>query len=116
MDENRSFFPEVKEESEENDPRQGLPDLVQVQTETQAFQPDPTKRVDPHNKYVKYTGVGTVRIMGPEEWRACGIDSKDYFEWNYLNKKQIPLSAFSDEQLQYLLRIDDRFEVVEGKK
>lgn len=117
MSEDRVNIPEAEFSSDaEDDPRQGLPSVVRVETAALAFQPDATKRVDPQDKYVRYTGVGTVRVMGPEEWKACGVNSEDYFEWNYLNGKRIPRSAFSDEQLQYLLRVDDRFELVEGKK
>ena len=53
--------------------------------------------------------------MGPAEWKSANVDSDDYFEWNYLNKKMIPLSSFSDDQLKYLLRVDGRFEIVEVK-
>lgn len=94
------------------DPRQGLPSTVKVE-EGAPFIQDNTKRVASDGKYIKYNGVGTVRIMGPAEWRAVNIDCDDYFEWNGLNKKRIPLEAFTDEQLQYLLRVDGRFELVE---
>lgn len=67
---------------------------------------------DPNNQFIKYTGQGTVRIMGPDEWKAANVDSNDYCEWNYLNRMMIPRSSFTDAQLQYLLRIDDRFELV----
>lgn len=94
-------------------PRQGLPDTVQVQEANTPFVPDTTQHTAANGQYIQYNGVGTVRIMGPAEWKAAGVDSNDYFEWNYLNHKRIPRSAFTDEQLQYLLRIDDRFELVE---
>jgi len=101
-----------QENKPDSDPRQGLPASVNVQEANTPFVPDATKRKDPSGKYVQYNGVGTVRIMGPAEWAAANVPSDDYHEWNYLNHKRIPLSSFSDEQLQYLLRVDDRFEVV----
>lgn len=101
--------------AENADPRQGLPASVKLEQASTQFDLDKTKRSDPKGQYIQYNGVGTVRIMGPTEWKAAGVDSDDYFEWNYLNNKRIPRSAFSDEQLQYLLRIDDRFELVEVK-
>jgi len=99
-----------------DDPRQGLPTTVRLQENQPAYDySKTTKGTDPRGKYVRYNGVGTVRIMGPKEWKAAGVKSDDYFEWNVLNKKRIPLSSFSDEQLQYLLRVDGRFELVEDK-
>lgn len=95
------------------DPLQGLPTSVQLLEEKTAYELDTKKTVSPRGKYIKYIGVGTVRIMGPAEWKAAHVDSDDYFEWNYLNHKEIALEAFSDAQLQYLLRVDDRFELVE---
>lgn len=94
------------------DPRKGLPDNVNVVEADAPMKLDATKKKDPKGQYIQYNGVGTVRIMGPEEWAAAHVDSDQYFEWNYLNHKQIPRSAFSDEQLQYLLRVDDRFSLV----
>jgi len=102
-----------KHSAEEEDPRKGLPPSVQVVDATTPFLLQEAKPADPKGQYIKYIGVGTVRTMGPDEWKAAHVDSQDYFEWNYLNKKLIPRSVFSDEQLQYLLRVDDRFELVE---
>ena len=100
--------------AEKDDPRQGLPESVKLlENQREALKLDTTKRIDPKSQYIQYNGVGTVRIMGPDEWKAAGVDSEDYFEWNYFNKKRIPRSSFSDEQLQYLLRVDDRFELVQ---
>ena len=102
----------TKAEDKQEDPRQGLPATVNVQQASSPMQLDNTKRQDPNGQYIKYNGVGTVRIMTPQDWKNVGVESDKYFEWNYLNKKQIPRSAFSDEELQYLLRIDGRFELV----
>jgi hypothetical protein len=104
---------------EAQDPRQGLPSSVNVETGA-PHKYDATERTDPKGQYIQYDGVALVRTLGPEEWKAVNVDSDDYFEWNYLNQKRIPRSSFSDEQLQYLLNVDRRFSVVnvdsEGKK
>ena len=96
------------------DPRQGLPESVKVRVEDTPFVPDTTKREDPKGQYIQYNGVGTVRIMTPQDWAAVNIDTADYHEWNGFNHKRIPRSAFSDAQLQYLLRVDGRFSLVEA--
>lgn len=98
------------------DPRQGLPASVRVEEATTPIALDTTKRTSTNGQYIQYNGVGTMRQMGPAEWKEANVDSDDYFEWNYLNHKRIPREAFSDEQLQYLLRVDDRFELVEIKE
>jgi len=59
--------------------------------------------------WVQYNGVATVRILTPSDWAAAGVKSSHYCEWNYLNGKRLPRSMFSDEELQYLLRVDGRF-------
>lgn len=100
-------------ENNQDDPRQGLPSNVNVTVENTPAVLDTTKRTSAKGQYIQYNGVGTVRVMGPDEWAAAGVESDDYFEWNYLNDKRIPRESFSDQQLQYLLRIDDRFELVE---
>jgi hypothetical protein len=102
----------------EEDPRQGLPPTVAVVEPAPGQSLPPVKftetapKVDPKGQYIKYIGVATLRVMGPKEWAAAGVNSTASFEWNYLNKKRIPRSAFTDEQLQYLLRVDDRFQLV----
>jgi hypothetical protein len=80
---------------------------------------DDRKMEDPKNQYIQYNGVGTVRTMTPDAWRDAlkgveGVEVSDdwYHEWNYLNHKRIPRSLFNEHQLQYLLRIDGRFELV----
>ncbi len=98
------------------DPRQGLPVSVKVEEASAPMQLDATHRTAADGKYVLYTGVATVRVMGPAEWAALHINSDQYFEWNYLNNRRIPVSSFTDEQLEYLLKVDDRFELVDSKE
>lgn len=104
---------------EAKDPRQGLPASVAVEEASGPMKLDDTKRVDPAGQYIQYDGVALVRIMDEDGWNAVNVESDEYFEWNYLNSKRIPRSSFSDEQLQYLLRVDGRFSLVnvdsEGK-
>ena len=97
---------------EPKDPRQGLPPNVVVSEGNAAFTLDSKKRKDPKNQYIKYNGVGTVRVITPSDWKKAGIECDSQTEWNYLNKMRLPRSAFTDEQLQYLLRVDGRFELV----
>jgi hypothetical protein len=53
--------------------------------------------------------------MGPEDWKAAGVDSDKTVQWNYMNKKRVSRHAFSDEELQYLLLVDGRFSLVEDE-
>jgi hypothetical protein len=101
----------TKAKKEEADPRQGLPSTVKVESAPTALdlkKPDP----DAKGPWIQYEGVGTVRTITPDDWKAAGIECNDYHEWNYLNHKRLPRSAFSDQQLQYLLRVDGRFRLV----
>ncbi|AYN57966.1 hypothetical protein HWB90_gp016 [Mycobacterium phage Fowlmouth] len=99
---------------EDQDPLKGLPPTVRVEearTPMALKQPDKSAR----GPWVQYNGVGTVRIMTAADWKTVGVDSKKYCEWNYLNHKRLPVSSFTDEELQYLLRVDGRFSVVEDE-
>lgn len=106
---------EAREDRGNEDPRQGLPPTVEVVEATTPMQLDTTKREDPKGRYIKYNGVGTVRQMTPADWKAAGVESDKTVEWNSFNHKRIPLSYFTDAELQYLLRVDGRFAVVEDK-
>ncbi len=66
--------------------------------------------------WVKYNGIATVRILCALDWQNLKIDSNLYCEWNYLNEMKLPKSMFNDEQLDYLLNKDGRFELVEDEK
>lgn len=107
---------ETKKDAEEKKrlDRQGLPPGVIVEV---APTPMALKPKDPSAKgpWIQYNGVGTVRTMTPEDWRNVGTEGP-YHEWNYLNERRLPRSAFTDEQLQYLLRQDGRFSLVEDEK
>lgn len=100
---------------EPEDPRQGLPASVEVVTASGQYPLDATKQSDPKGRYVQYNGVGTVREMTPADWKAAQVDSDNTYQWSYMNHKRLPLSHFSDEELQYLLRVDGRFSLVEDK-
>ncbi len=104
--------PEVTKQKKNDDPRQGLPDSVKIEEANSLLelQPgDPTAA----GPWVQYDGIATVRVITQSDWAAMGIDSDKEVQWNYLNKKRVPVSHFSDEELQYLLRCDGRFSVVE---
>ncbi|AVD99633.1 hypothetical protein HWB51_gp015 [Mycobacterium phage Cuke] len=100
--------------ADEKDPLKGLPPTVKVE---EARAPMALKQPDKsaHGPWVQYNGVATVRIMQAKDWKEVGVDSTKYCEWNYLNKKRLPVTSFTDEELQYLLRIDGRFSVVEDE-
>jgi len=104
--------PAEGQDKPKDDPRQGLPPTVEVVQASAPMQLDATKREDPKGRYIQYNGIGTVRQMTPADWKAAHVDSDKTVEWNYLNKKRIPLSAFNDAELHYLLRVDDRFSIV----
>jgi hypothetical protein len=96
----------------QEDSRKGLPESVKVEEASapmQLEQPAP----DWKGPWIRYNGVGTIRIMDPAAWRSAGVQSNKRYEWNYLNQKRIPRSLFTDEELQYLLRVDGRFSLVE---
>ena len=110
------FKPDIRQKKEpEPDKRQGLPESVKVE---EASAPMQLERPAPDWKgpWIQYNGVGTVRILTPQDWRAAGVDSSTRYEWNYINQKRLPRSLFSAEELQYLLRVDGRFSLVEDKK
>lgn len=90
----------------------GLPPNVKIET---ADEPMELKLPDPNAKgpWIQYDGVAILRYMDAAAWAAADVPSTTYYEWNYLNKKRLPRSIFSDEELQYLLRRDGRFSLVE---
>lgn len=111
---------EATQDDPKNDPKvnpgQGIEEVIpgaKVETASTPFELNPTQAESKSGKFVKYVGPALVRIMDQAAWKAAHVESDKYFEWNYLNQKQIPMEAFSDAELQYLLRIDDRFELVQ---
>lgn len=103
---------EVDPNDPAQNPRQGLPESVAVETfagPTPLAKPDP-KATGP---WIQYNGIATLRIMDEEMWSAAGVDSDKYCQWNGLNKMRLPRSLFNDQELQYLLRVDGRFSLVE---
>lgn len=95
------------------DPRKGLPESVKVEEASAPMllaEPDP----DAQGPWVEYRGVGTLRIMDQAAWESAGVKSDKYCEWNYLNQKRLPRKLFNDQELQYLLRVDGRFALVDN--
>lgn len=80
-------------------------------------QSEPKRRVaDPRQSkgpFVKYVGIGTKRTIQSHHWKALGVppkdgqDEHDTHTWELSNQFLIPVSEFSDAQLDYLL-CDDR--------
>jgi hypothetical protein len=100
------------EESEE-DPRQGLPENVRVEVGAPVKLSEMGKHAP--GPWIQYDGVGTLRVLTPEDWNDLGIKNGVRCEWNYLNHMRLPRSMFNDEMLQYLLNVDMRFSVVSEK-
>lgn len=100
-----------------NNPRQGLPESVALDVPAQGVTQGPIQLQPPsplaNGPWIQYNGVATLRYMDENAWRSVGVDSKKYCQWNGLNKMRLPRSMFSDEELQYLLRVDGRFSLVE---
>lgn len=68
------------------------------------------KRGPQKGPYVKYVGDASDRIIRAAQWQTLDIPLKDEratHTWNKDNEKMIPVSAFTDEQLDYLL-VDDK--------
>lgn len=76
----------------------------------EASQPMRLEPPDPHatGPWIVYNGPATVRVIDEKGWAALGLPGKRC-EWNYLNKRRLPKSLFSQEQLNYLLHVDGRF-------
>lgn len=51
------------------------------------------------------------RVISKEDWASIGID-QGTVEWNHLNQFKLPKSMFSSSALNYLINIDDGFEIV----
>lgn len=99
-------------------PIQGLDKLVpdvRLETAAEPFRPNAVVGESKSGRYIQYNSIATVRIMDEAAWKAAHVDSDRYFEWNYLNHKRIPIEAFTDDELRYLLRVDGRFSIVEVK-
>jgi len=71
----------------------------------------------PKGPFIKYTGaadgIASEREISPSEWGSIGIEGKKKHSWSILNDFKVPSSEFSDEQLDYLLDTDGRFEEVD---
>jgi hypothetical protein len=110
---------DLSNKKDDADPKQGLEKVagttVQLSEGNNPMDLDTTKKVDPKGRYIKYIGIATVRSLTPADWEAAGVDSDKYVEWNYFNKKLVPISVFTEAELQYLLRVDGRFEVFEDE-
>jgi hypothetical protein len=112
--------PETKE-IDPNDPaqnpRQGLPETVDLDVPGPGVTQGPITLQQPKpgatGPWIQYNGVATLRIMTEKDWKAAGVESTKYCQWNALNKKRLPREMFTDEELQYLLRVDGRFSLVE---
>lgn len=104
---------EIDPDDPAQNPRQGLPASVQVVApkKGESLPPVPLDNSNSSSKgpWIQYNGIGTLRIMDPAAWKDAGVNSQKNIQWNYLNKMRVPRSAFTDEELQYLLRVDGRF-------
>ncbi|OBJ08281.1 hypothetical protein [Mycobacterium sp. 1465703.0] len=60
-------------------------------------------------------GEGTYAEITPQQWAAVGISAKAAVKWTVANNWRVPVSAFTDEQLDYLLTNSKRFELIDGE-
>ncbi|QGJ90060.1 hypothetical protein HWC80_gp019 [Mycobacterium phage Indlulamithi] len=107
---------ELTDEQKAEKARQGLPPSVEVVTADAPMELQKPIKADESKGFIQYVGVATTRQMTPADWEREGVDDFDQFiEWNYLNKKCVPRSIFTDKALQYLLRVDGRFKLVDKR-
>lgn len=66
----------------------------------------------PADKYIEYVGAATRRILTPEDWEFIGVSDGEQNVWGFHNAFKLPAGQFSDEQLDYLLKVDGRFKLV----
>lgn len=104
---------ETEDIKPKGDPLMGLPPNVLIEEASKPFELQPP---NPHAEgpWVQYNGIATVRFIDEKSWRDAGIKSTKYCEWNYLNHKRLPKSSFTEEELDYLLRRDGRFSLVDN--
>lgn len=104
-----SFVEETINEEEVIDKANPFPVIENASTPMVLDLPEP----DAKGPWIEYIGVATVRRIDEKGWAACGVNSKNKYQWNYLNQKRLPKSKFSKEELHYLLSIDGRFKLTE---
>lgn len=63
-------------------------------------------------KFVKYVGSATRRIIEAKHWAGVGAHDMPTTEWTVHNEYKIPVSEFPAEALAYLKR-DGRFQVTD---
>lgn len=59
-------------------------------------------------------GEGTYAEITPTQWGQVGIAATNTVKFSLANSWRVPVSAFSDAQLDYLLTNSKRFVVVDG--
>lgn len=66
--------------------------------------------------YASKIGVSSTKAqIRPETWAQLGIHATHTLVWDFSNGWRIPASRLTDEQLDYLLLNDPRFELVDGR-
>lgn len=77
--------------------------------------PNPQAPADPNAKgpFIKYMGYATLRVITPSEWKDVGIHDMGRKEWNTLNKFKVPKSELTESAIDYCLKTDGRFELVD---
>ena len=76
------------------------------------------KAPEKSTKYIQYNGISTRRVISRDEWEAIPlayggpVTDQDTVEWSGQNRFRIPVSELSKEAVNYLLKVDGRFEIV----
>lgn len=61
-------------------------------------------------EHIPQEGFGA-RVITKADWGTLGIEAETS-EWNVFNRFKLPVEQFNEEQLNYLLEVDDGFELV----
>lgn len=74
-----------------------------------APKPDPEQK-----KFVKHNNIEffSVRLIRKEQWESIGVNDQETVEWSAANQFKVPVDNLSRGALNYLLNIDDGFEIV----
>lgn len=87
---------------------------VSDETKAKTAPPEPSKPRS--RRFVRYTGAreehASMRRIKAAAWRELGIKAERTHVWELGNDWRIPVSEFTDPQLDYLLDVDGRFEII----
>jgi len=88
-------------------------DKTDVVTKTSAgedisFATQPVLPPQEKDRYVKYVGNSTVRVISKASWLEAGVDDQDDVTWSVSNEFKVPVSDLTEAAVKYCHR-DGRF-------